>query len=133
MEQILKNLLSNAIKFTEKGEIELAVHLEDYDATQGQGYFCFSVRDTGIGIEPAMQAKIFDRFVQASEAVARRYGGTGLGLAISRQLVEMMGGEIGVRSQQGKGSCFWFRMPLPGAHQQFEHPLPRLPPMLNQV
>lgn len=113
LRQIITNLLSNAIKFTEKGEIELAVHLEDYDATQGQGYFCFSVRDTGIGISEAQQEKLFKAFVQADLSTTRKYGGSGLGLVISSNLVEKMGGRLCLESTLGNGSLFYFALRLP--------------------
>jgi signal transduction histidine kinase/DNA-binding response OmpR family regulator len=110
LSQILSNLVSNAIKFTEKGEIEVKV-----SATQEESdtvLLCFEVRDTGIGISPDASNIIFDAFAQEDESTTRKYGGTGLGLAISRQLVEMMGGKIGVESQPGEGSQFWFTIKL---------------------
>jgi len=107
LRQVLSNLLANAIKFTEGGDVSVEVAL----LAPGQR-LRVSVTDNGIGIAPAMQAKIFERFTQASEEVAQRYGGTGLGLAICKHLVEKIGGCIGVSSEVGRGSCFWFEVTL---------------------
>ena len=109
--QILVNLLGNAIKFTHQGEVTLRVQ-RDNDR------LFFSVTDTGIGIAQARLEKIFERFEQASDDTAHAYGGNGLGLAISRNLVLLLGGDIGVQSTPGKGSRFWFYLPLQTANAQ---------------
>ncbi len=104
--QVLGNFVSNAIKFTDQGEVAVLVHRveEAGDST----VLRFEVLDTGIGIEPSNQEQIFHVFSQADESTTRKYGGTGLGLAISKQLAAMMGGSIGVESEPGVGSTFWF-------------------------
>jgi two-component system, sensor histidine kinase and response regulator len=104
--QIISNLIGNAIKFTQKGEVGFKVGVEKIQGDVVE--LLFEVWDTGIGISPKDQSVIFDSFSQADESTSRRFGGTGLGLAISKQLVEAMGGKIGVKSQIGKGSTFWF-------------------------
>ncbi|MGW8465236.1 ATP-binding protein [Pseudomonas sp. CLCA07] len=112
LRQVLSNLLANAIKFTEGGKVEVEVALLAQVPGQSGQRLRISVADNGIGIAPAMQEKIFERFTQASEEVAQRFGGTGLGLAISKHLVEQLGGRIGVESEVGLGSCFWFELTL---------------------
>jgi two-component system, sensor histidine kinase and response regulator len=104
--QILINLVGNAVKFTEKGEVSIRVSLEDEDV--GHATIRFAVIDTGIGIPPARIDLIFESFSQADSSTTRRFGGTGLGLTISKQLSEAMGGRIGVESEEGKGSTFYF-------------------------
>ncbi|THJ18480.1 MAG: response regulator [Nitrospira sp. CG24B] len=108
--QILTNLLGNAIKFTTQGEI--ALHVSVAEDTVDATTLCLKVRDTGIGIEPAVQAKLFTPFTQADGSTTRKYGGTGLGLAIVKQLAHMMGGIVGVDSVLGQGSTFWCTIQL---------------------
>ena len=105
LRQILLNLLSNACKFTERGEVALT-------AWRAEGRVELAVRDTGIGIDPEQLPRLFQEFHQAGVAKHRKYGGTGLGLAISRRLIRLMGGEITVASELGKGSVFTVTMPL---------------------
>lgn len=107
---ILLNLAGNAVKFTDQGSVVFAV-----DATEDLGArvrLRFEVSDTGIGIAPEALGRIFEQFTQADESIAARFGGTGLGLAVCKQLVELMGGEIGVESRPGCGSTFWFAIEL---------------------
>ncbi len=111
LRQVLVNLVGNAIKFTQTGEIEVAVYRTDAP-TQTQTELRFSVRDTGIGIAHEKFKAIFDSFSQADTSTTRQYGGTGLGLTISAQLVSLMGGHIGVESELGQGSTFYFTLSL---------------------
>jgi signal transduction histidine kinase/ActR/RegA family two-component response regulator len=106
LRQILLNLLSNAVKFTDCGSVSVAVSMLE-------GRCHFQIRDTGIGLSPEQQGKLFQAFTQADKSTTRRFGGTGLGLSISKRLVELMGGTIGVNSELGEGTTFWFAVPLP--------------------
>ena len=106
LRQILFNLIGNAIKFTDKGSV--SVIGSHRDIGDGALELRFEVRDTGIGISEAARARLFTRFSQADSSTTRKFGGTGLGLAICKQLAELMGGEIGVVSQPGRGSAFFF-------------------------
>src|SRR6185312_15562300 len=104
--QILKNLLSNAFKFTERGAVSMRV------TASAAGQVAFAVRDSGIGIPPEQQQIIFEAFRQADGSTHRKYGGTGLGLSISRDLARLLGGDVTVQSEPGKGSIFTLRLPL---------------------
>ncbi|MFN8652499.1 MAG: PAS domain S-box protein [Gemmatimonadales bacterium] len=123
LRQVLLNLVGNAIKFTETGHVRVDVRPGGLP-----GQVRFEVEDTGVGIPPEKQQAIFDKFTQADASTTRKFGGTGLGLAISRQLVTLMGGEIGVISAPTRGSTFWFTVPLPVPDGVTPVDLPQLPP-----
>ena len=108
--QVLLAMAGNAIKFTPQGSVAVLVTL--VERTGSDVELCFEVRDTGVGITPADQRRIFTLFEQLDGSTRRHHGGTGLGLALSRQLVELMGGACGVKSQPGVGSVFWFTVRL---------------------
>ena len=125
--QVLVNYANNAVKFTEQGEITISVAVEQTIDTNV--ILRFSVRDTGIGLSEEQQGRLFQSFEQADTSTTRRYGGTGLGLSIAKQLVELMGGSVGVVSELGKGSTFWFTARL-GRNSvtkaRFPHAIPEL-------
>jgi len=110
LRQTLLNLLSNACKFTKKGEVKLRARR----LRNGRDWIEMAVADSGIGMTPEQQAKLFEEFTQADRTTAQRFGGTGLGLAITRKLARMMGGDITVTSEPGKGSVFTVRLPGSG-------------------
>jgi two-component system sensor histidine kinase RpfC len=110
LRQVLINLAGNAVKFTERGSVTL--HVSQQEETEAAVRLKFSVRDTGVGIPPEAQQRIFESFTQADQSTTRRFGGTGLGTTIAKQLVELMGGRIGLESAVGLGSTFWFEIQL---------------------
>lgn len=133
LRQILLNLLGNALKFTEQGHCAIRVSLDSsapkQEATDQSAptdyHLLFEVEDTGIGISEADQAKLFSEFSQVDASTTRKYGGTGLGLAITKRLIELMGGKIALRSQLGKGSCFYFTVQLQSHRVQPELEAPK--------
>jgi len=120
LKQVLLNILGNAFKFTEKGSITITVQYSD-------GHVSFSIADTGIGIEKDKQEDIFTAFKQAYDTISTGFGGTGLGLAISRQLIQLMGGSITVKSEPGRGSVFSVTIPMPEAVEENYESLPGVP------
>jgi signal transduction histidine kinase/CheY-like chemotaxis protein len=123
LKQILLNFLNNAVKFTPSGSISLTASI--VALTERRITLHFEIKDTGIGIEPRLLGRLFNPFTQADSSTTRRYGGTGLGLSICKQLAESMGGEVGVSSQPGKGSTFWFNAEMEVINPQLvEIPLP---------
>ena len=130
--QIASNLLNNAIKFTEQGQIHVRLQSRQ-STTPDRAWILIEVEDTGIGLSDDELKPLFQAFQQADVSTTRKYGGSGLGLAISRQLVEMMEGEIGVRSLPGKGSTFWFRIPLEIATAPVQTEQRTLPPSRDKL
>ncbi len=118
LKQVLANLIGNAVKFTERGSVEMSLRL--VAARDRISVLRFSVRDSGIGMDEATQAKLFEKFSQGDGSTTRRFGGSGLGLAISQQLVQRMGGKIHVHSRPGGGSEFYFELPMENAGQEIE-------------
>lgn len=119
LKQVLVNLIGNAIKFTEEGEIMVSVRTASLTSARGEESLVhFSVRDTGIGIPAESQEKVFEAFTQADASTTRKYGGTGLGLAISRKICRLMHGDLKLRSEVGKGSDFYFELPMREVPQQ---------------
>ncbi|MBI4396006.1 MAG: response regulator [Elusimicrobia bacterium] len=110
LRQVLTNLIGNAVKFTSRGDVRVLVHKED--ESERKVHIRIDVSDTGIGIAPQDKTRLFQPFSQVDASLTRRFGGTGLGLAIAKQFVNMMGGTMGVVSESGKGSTFWFSVPL---------------------
>ncbi|MBL8816745.1 MAG: response regulator [Planctomyces sp.] len=129
LRQILVNLAGNAIKFTEHGSVLIRTVFEE--STQSDCTIRFEVQDTGIGIPPEQQHRLFKQYSQADISTSRRFGGTGLGLALARQLTELFGGEIGVESAEGKGANFWFRIKLK-TNERSEQTMPHVSPVSRE-
>ncbi len=128
LQEILLNLLGNAVKFTERGYITLSAHPVIRDQRM---FIHFAVYDTGVGIAAHATDRIFESFTQADDTIINRFGGTGLGLSICRQLITAIGGEIGVTSQEGHGSSFWFTLPMRNLDQSdLSQQLSQVPPLL---
>ncbi|MEP3599049.1 MAG: ATP-binding protein [Stappiaceae bacterium] len=131
LEEILTNLAANAVKFTDNGHVGIVLETVS-EADSEETKVRFSVRDTGLGIAPEAQARIFDSFTQADETIIDRFGGTGLGLALCKRFVEQMGGEIQVQSALGEGSLFWFEIPIAAAEDQHNEAVPESGPTGTQ-
>ena len=128
LRQVLSNLVVNAIKFTERGSVQLRV--QRLGETETQHLLRFEVRDTGIGIDAAQQQRLFNAFTQADASTTRLYGGTGLGLVICKRIIDLMHGKIGLQSSPGKGSTFWFEIPLLKVPGDLHKPAGNLPQVL---
>ncbi len=124
--QVLLNLAGNATKFTKNGSIAVSCTLDE-NSSSDRAVLKFSVTDTGIGIKKEAQARLFEKFSQADASTTRRFGGTGLGLAICKQLVQLMGGEIGIESELGQGSSFHFSLPVEPAQSKVKRAVPGSP------
>ena len=121
LRQILLNLVNNALKFTDAGHVAINMERQRPTGSDGVEMIRLSVKDTGMGISVERQRGLFQRFSQLDSSINRRFGGTGLGLAICKQLVDLMQGEIGVKSREGDGATFWFRVPMPHAEEPIHH------------
>ncbi|MFD2229590.1 CHASE domain-containing protein [Alkalimarinus sediminis] len=131
LEQILLNLCSNALKFTNQGSVNVSVSATPVNSSSLS--LLFSISDTGIGISPEQQKKLFSSFKQADTSTTRKYGGTGLGLTISKRLIELMEGSITLQSEEGKGSTFAFAISLPSSEQPVSEPNQKQPPLAEEA